>query len=436
MSDIKAKDVIYDGTTNPVEFKRNYKILSLIQEWDDTAQLSNLEYFLKGKALNAYSGSAFKKSNIKEALDSIVTACSLPAETLLQHFYDRRRMEGESLATFAFSLESLLKKASTELSDQQRLPLLKNQLLKDLPDFLKALVSFNTDLSWDALVKALDNASISVTTKPEPVNSQPIFGIPQIKEEQIDFNYSRGPIQQKTARFSGNCHYCNIAGHRIAQCRKRARDESNGQLRNARNNWTNAHNEEYPFFASNNSTVVQATLGTTYSLGSGVDLMMISVSVILFGDNSQVFSALVDSGSTHSFISPNILSNKQITIAADLNDKRCVRRNFVINGSTGTAKSSCCITRAEIEIGPWNGTHDFVISGSVTKYDMVLGKDFLNKYKVDVHHGDDKINLQGYVIDANSLIVKPSSNLSEIDDLRAQVAALSELIKDKALIAK
>ena len=88
--------MFYDGTTNPVEFKRNYKILSLIQEWDDTARLSNLEYFLKGKALNAYSGSAFKKSNIKEALDSIVTACSLPAESLLQHFYDRRRMEGES----------------------------------------------------------------------------------------------------------------------------------------------------------------------------------------------------------------------------------------------------------------------------------------------------------------------------------------------------
>ena len=407
MSDLQISEVICDGLSNPQKFIQKYRILAALKDWDATVQLENLELFLKGKALQNYNQTSFKKTSIKEAFESLKTACAPDTGALLNQFYNRKKEANESIASYAYALKSLLSRACPDMSDAHSLPILKNQLTKELPEVLRIFVTFNASLTWEDLVKGLENTSGSAIS-----NGQSAPQYPQVKEESIDFNYSsannrnqRNQHGQQNQSRGQTCFYCRLPGHVIRDCRKKKRDEQNGGGDNnskrsnwnsnaAKNNSTEAE-EEFKFFASNNIT--EATMGNTYSEGDG-KLDMLSAKFSFMSETNIRLKGLVDNGSTHSFISPDKLTRRQMEIAKSNDERWCTRRNMVINGSTGAAKSLCCITRAEIEIGPWRGTHNFVISHAVTKYDMVLGKDFLSTFKVKQDHGNRTIKIDGHSI--------------------------------------
>ena len=96
------------------------------------------------------------------------------------------------------------------------------------------------------------------------------------------------------------------------------------------------------------------------------------------------------------------------------------RQNFVIKSATGTLKSACCVTIVPIRIASWTGEHSFVISGAITKYDTVIGRDFFIKHKVKTDHEDDsmlvdginiKLNVNQTCENANTVLLK--DNISE-----------------------
>jgi hypothetical protein len=71
--------------------------------------------------------------------------------------------------------------------------------------------------------------------------------------------------------------------------------------------------------------------------------------------------------------------------------------------ATGSAKSECCISKAKVQLGQWSGEHEFLISGSVTKHDMIIGRDFFKLHKVKIDHESDAVIIDGIQIDINPI---------------------------------
>ena len=92
----------------------------------------------------------------------------------------------------------------------------------------------------------------------------------------------------------------------------------------------------------------------------------------LLGLPTLVINALLDGGSTHSFISTRInlisLSN------ANTNDIKSEK--LIVQGATGSVESKCFIVNSNIEIGRWSGDHKFLVTESVCKHEAILGRDF------------------------------------------------------------
>ena len=71
-------------------------------------------------------------------------------------FYAAKSRDNELLSAFALRLHDLLSKARPGLKGTELSTILKGQLSNHLPDYMKALVTFNQDKSWDKLLTALD----------------------------------------------------------------------------------------------------------------------------------------------------------------------------------------------------------------------------------------------------------------------------------------
>lgn len=91
----------------------------------------------------------------------------------------------------------------------------------------------------------------------------------------------------------------------------------------------------------------------------------------------------------------------------------CRRQDFIIQGATGQAKSRCCITIANFSLGQWSGSHSFVISGAVTKHDMILGRDFFKQHGVQVDHAADTLEIDGNKVMVNSVRASNVDLISE-----------------------
>ena len=60
----------------------------------------------------------------------------------------------------------------------------------------------------------------------------------------------------------------------------------------------------------------------------------------MFNQEPQSVLALIDGGSSFSFISPTVLTQAQVKIAGTRDNKLFKRQDFQINGATGSSKSS------------------------------------------------------------------------------------------------
>ena len=133
------------------------------------------------------------------------------------------------------------------------------------------------------------------------------------------------------------------------------------------------------------------------------------------------------------------MTQSQLQIAADKNNPISERHNFIITSATGIAKSACSMTTALIEIGSWKGEHSFIISGAVTKHEMIIGRDFFKKNKVIVNHANDSITIDEMQINNNkicSISTKPTFddteyfNTNETDYSQMILTRFSKLQKD------
>ena len=143
-----------------------------------------------------------------------------------------------------------------DLPDPHRIPLFRSQLCRALPEHMRALVQFNTILSLDALVQAIDKAMPHVqvygyhsSPSCDSASSTPTMSTttPLIKQVPAHANYTtmsndnqrrdyqfaningnfnnneKAHSQQgdSAQRFNGRCSYCNYNGHKAVDCCRR-----------------------------------------------------------------------------------------------------------------------------------------------------------------------------------------------------------------------
>ena len=419
--------MMYDGSTNPATFLDHFRLQSLFQDWDEAKQLTSLPLFLRGTAREMYTFIPIKTS-IETVLTELIAACTQPQEVLLNQFFQRKQHPGESISKFAKALQELLHLADPTLPVRNQTTLLKAQLCQSLPEQMRAMINFNSTMSWNDLLRNLDKTLPHVVAYDQQQLQQPtrwdsqtqqLIPLDMIKTEPLNVNWldsnangtlpysnnnnnnqhnsNRTQRSYNMQRFNGNCNYCQRFGHQEKDCRtKKKRDQqgassnnnsyntassyspnspnrtnsySNRRFGNTRGNnshssgnrpnndqtindnnhsttrnvTTNAlniddtqnsneaSNNEFPFFTE--SSTVQLSSLTQYIIPT--PLLKLTVHLVLFNQQSQVVSALIDGGSSHSFISPTILTSTQLKIAGDKNNKLSDRHNFVITSATG-----------------------------------------------------------------------------------------------------
>ena len=68
-------------------------------------------------------------------------------------------------------------------------------------------------------------------------------------------------------------------------------------------------------------------------------------------------------------------------------------------------------------MGQWVGEHSFVISGSVTRHDMIIGRDFFKAHGVVVDHANDSITVDGLNININTLETISTDSFSDNENI-------------------
>ena len=87
--------------------------------WDDAGVLKALPDYLKGFAKSSYNKIASgEKDTAVKALKALATACALSKTTHLANFLKRRPNAGESMVSFASSLQMLLEKAMPDAQEE------------------------------------------------------------------------------------------------------------------------------------------------------------------------------------------------------------------------------------------------------------------------------------------------------------------------------
>ena len=214
----------FDGLKDPKEFIKSFKLQSMCFKWDESEQCEAIQLLLTDKAENLFDAlTDANKKVIKEIFATLTTNCTTSHEVLLDRFFERRPNKNELLSAYALSLDQLLKKAMPGLKANEREMLLRRQLGTYLPEHMRALISFNSQKSWEDVLtsidkalphtKALDGYAGSTAGAMSMFNSE-LGGNIAVKVEPVDINAI------EAGRFAGVCNYCKEPGHKIVDCDK------------------------------------------------------------------------------------------------------------------------------------------------------------------------------------------------------------------------
>ena len=173
---------------------------------------------------------------------------------------------------------------------------------------------------------------------------------------------------------------------------------------------------EYSDFPFCMTTCLEAQQDPAHLLKSEVELE-------LFGEKKTV-QALFDGGSTHSFISPWVLSKNQRKQAI----ASCPRKNFTIRSATGSVKNQCCIAEMRMGLNDWHGSHKFIITNSGHKHEAIIGRDFLKANAASINHGDDILEFHGKQIRLSEGASVTETNTVCINHISVEMKTVKETI--------
>ncbi len=275
--------VIYNGSTPPKEFMREFAIRCLMNEWDtDAKQLAALKLFVSGKAKAAYDKAvADGKTTFKDIETAVCTACEPTGEQKFNRFYSRKMYTDETIQEYAQALKELLNDAAPKMDVTEKGNLLRAQLSANVPVQYKQMIKLTATLGDDVFNKYVSQVGDEMMEEME------------IKQEAADVNaaasgfsnnyrsgdYSssyqnnfnnqnygtnqRNNVDQRR-EFDGYCDWpqCGAYGHKMSFCPVRlehrqktasvrshtepVRTNNYNNSRNSSNSGNNYHNKNGP----------------------------------------------------------------------------------------------------------------------------------------------------------------------------------------------
>ena len=447
MDETRTSSLLYDGLTDVRRFVKIFKLHAIHKAWTAANQLAYLPDMLTGKAERVFNAlnETTERDTIVHALAALITKLAKPKEELMMLFYAEKRRSDEPLSRFAFRLQEMLVSALPEATEDILNQLLRANILNHVPDHIRSLIIFNPNMPWDDVLVSLDksmpqashNLSSGSSRHPTPlvktepsVNyassiQQPRFNNNQRsnqRQQQGGHGHQHQQYQgnqQQSQRFTTSNKYCsfhNSNSHNDDECRMKKQAGANQQHQsspqqykaqsstftkhhnnnnynsnkaNSNNSFSNDIDGRYNYPYEANSDTVSLALVSAAASSDGASLLKVSTQMALFDQQPRMVTALIDGGSTHSFISPDVLTEGQLDIASKL-----PRYNYDISGIAGIAQSACNRVDATIGIGNWRGTHRFILSHKIKKHEMLLGRDFLTHHHVKVDHGSNVVTIE------------------------------------------
>lgn len=395
----------YDGLSDPSEFVREFSILAAYNGWDNTRKLAMLEVLVTGKAKVQFETVPENEriaANFARVLKAVQDGCQQSTEQLLAAFRSRAPKDGESMQSFARALQELIEKALPTLDATAKKAMLTDQLCSHLSPQAKAMIEWS-DKGWDDILKVLSKGGqipemIQPTVKTEAFYSERDWRPARQQASRSPRNEQSSSAGQRGS-FTGVCYYCKQVGHRKSECFKfkqqeRQRVESQEQRyepdRSGRDRVrVNAaeieHYDKRQCVVESNAALVDERQES--------NLLIFPASLEIESLKAMKVNVLLDSGATHSFIARRIVPRADWQA---LSESGSSVRTMTVQGVTGAAASSCVLVDANITIGGWSGTQNFVVTPVVSgKYDVILGRDFLKRYSVLVDHKTDVVTIDG-----------------------------------------
>lgn len=131
--------------------------------------------------------------------------------------------------------------------------------------------------------------------------------------------------------------------------------------------------------------------------------MRVLVYLKSFGDNQLLMlEALVDTGASHSFLNPKVLSRdvnnrieafKKIGVNSHPNELGLNLINASIQTINNKRTTFCVEATVSIQINTWCGQQDFIISSQIENEACILGRNFLKQNGVRIDYGTDYMEI-------------------------------------------
>jgi hypothetical protein len=157
-------------------------------------------------------------------------------------------------------------------------------------------------------------------------------------------------------------------------------------------------NDNYNIYGQVLELEVSAAL-LRFNVGDSKTLLKINIVFTLFGIEHEIKAiALIDGGSSHSFISPNLLTAAHQKILMCPDTMWVKRQMHRINGVIAGADSFCSIVNSDLSLKSDDGEQftceqEFVISAQVRNHDMILGRNWLYDNDVTIRHGRNQMEI-------------------------------------------
>ena len=242
----------YDGNDDIMDYLKHFDSVHRYNEWDGWDAAQQLEMALNKEAMKAWNDAQqpCTLENLKKVLIDRFDPSGYK-NLHISEFKNLRRKEEETFTEFGARLNRLGNKAYDNIDPKGREALIVDRFLDSLDTDMQKTVRMhirdNPKMGM-AMQLATECEAIEKTSRSQLVPKPKVYDVCNVTTEnplnqltqqisqlcqQMTWNQQNQPRgnsgQRQNRRFTGNCYYCNIVGHRKIHCQQYQEDVAAGR---------------------------------------------------------------------------------------------------------------------------------------------------------------------------------------------------------------
>ena len=380
------------------DFVDKFETTALVSGWLPDRQAQMIQAYLSGEAKALFNNLDYHyKFDIYYIKQFLLQEYALERDVYWKNFNNRLPKLNEKPKTFALAIQTLLNRAMPQLLVDQKEQILKSKLINVLPLSIQQTLKLQGNKSWSETIKNVE-AVIDA------------FGSNEVSQQIVDFNSdikktlalgnasskSNVPFNKNSNQNSYQddrvCYNCGGVGHMKRECPSQAQSSWNRSQNKPYNNENRSfrrnENED-----SKNQTNVNCK--TFQIIQTNNELLRIKCKLLL-DDKDVTTNALIDTGSTHSFINSQLLPiEMKHQLEKFLQCEQSISNNYgfkVRHFMVQTVNSSIKATGVELvillKLKSSEVRHRFIITNVINSEEVILGIDFIKSNNISIINGE------------------------------------------------